>query len=1026
MSILGGFQEPVIFDVQVIADKAIAQFRAVDAELKNMEKSGAAGAAGINKMAAAGKIATGILLGVGAAAGLLGVMSVKAAMDAEKSYTRETVALKAAGLGQQANIDMAKAQAEANTHLGFTVDQTTQAFGTLITATGNYNDSQKLLNVSMDLARYKGIDLATAANVVARGTQGSAKAFKELGITLDTTIPKQAAINKAFDELQKKITGQNAAYLDTFSGKLSKMGAEAKLAEEKIGNYLIPILSSAIGFIADNAKAILELIAGITAVAVGYKIYTGLVVAFNVAQAVSGAILAANIALEERRAVAVAADTAAQLALHTAIQVGMADMYGLGVATGVMTGLEADATIATSALAVAEGEASIASRALAGAMAMVDIAMDANPIMAVVAAVALLAAAFIGLDKLLGDGKGQGYTGQAQDTGRSSLAGIQAKRAQDALDARAKALGISQDKYNPHSQTTSSANEQGNFNLSGVAAEDAAKARLAAEKKAAAAAKTLASQHKAKLIADNKAVTTIYADMNKVITADTDRRNAIQKTLQDTERSAYQSHTDSMFQMTRSFNDGLYVLNRDRGINEDKLRRSAQQAEEADITKFNFDITAQEEKNADAITKIKQAAADKTTAIIDASEKQRTADMQAAADKQAAIVQKSIDLLTGAFNQATALDIGQTFADSLLPPTASSKSLSNTLINQVKDGVTASVSWWGSAQASSDTGLTSLMTNLKAKLQAAQELAKDSSALAAKGFSQSFIQSVVGQGTTIGDQMSKAILNSSPDTINQLQDLYSQIQTVSETGVTQLATQMSTGAHLATTALTNEYAQVATDLKQLLATNSADLAISINANNAALDKSLADQMISNSDAVAAINKTLADSRLSQKQTLDNALADEATSYNARLEDMHTSLTNSTNDANETLKRALKAAQDQFSTDIADTTTTTMKSLDALQAKLKATADEIKKLAGVKAAVGVMANSPAAAYISDPSLLDQSGKTNPNQIIGENGKAGVNFNQQNYFSVPTDAAQASADAIRFGKQALGTLTYGKGN
>ena len=45
---------------------------------------------------------------------------------------------------------------------------------------------------------------ATAAQTLARGTTGSAKAFKELGITLDSNLPKNEAIAKAFDQLNQK------------------------------------------------------------------------------------------------------------------------------------------------------------------------------------------------------------------------------------------------------------------------------------------------------------------------------------------------------------------------------------------------------------------------------------------------------------------------------------------------------------------------------------------------------------------------------------------------------------------------------------------------------------------------------------------------------------------------------------------------------------------------------------------------------------------------------------------------------
>ena len=786
------------------------------------------------------------------------------------------------------------------------------------------------------------------------------------------------------------------------------MGAEAKLAEEKLGNILIPTLTKGIDLIVKYGTEILIFVGTIVALAAAIKIATTVTKLWTAATAIQETVTA---------------------------------------------GLYAKAMIATGSVTVftaAEAAAATETGILVGAVEFLSAAMAANPIGAFIVALGLAALAAKELFGWLNKSSDQaakmgvvktGYSGGQLHGGgggytdgfdKAALAKNKAMQATNSVDAQEKARLANANRTDAQKAADGEA-----FRLSGLAASDKAKADKAARNAAAAAAKADAAQKKATLLSDYKAVANIYKDMNKVILQDADRKRAILKTLHANEAAAEYSHTESLFNLNRGHNEDLYRLKRDRGIAEDKLNRSAEQKETADLEKHSFVILQQEEKNTDAVVKIKATAAEKIVALTKASTdkitqltktsvEQQTADIQNAADKQKGIVQKSIALLTNAFNQATGLDIGKEFADSLLPPQASSQSLSDTLLNQVKDGVTASVPRLGTTQATAQTGLGSLMTNLKAKLVAANQLSKDASDLAAKGFSQSFIQSVVSQGTTVGDKMSQAILNSSPETIGELKSLYSQIEIVSEQGVTKLATQMNSGAKLATSALTEEYAQVAVDLRVILAKNSADLATAIAKESADLATATADentiltknldaQVAANASAIAAIDKTLSDSRKANKQTLDNGLADQKISYDTSLEDMNTALGDALFDANKTLKKALKDAQEQFKTDIQDTTDATMKSLGELQTKLKEVALEIKKLAGIKASVKVLADAPASDYLAKTKDLNSSDYSGRNADVGNSGN--VTIHAPVTVTTPQEIPSSLTSLIKLGTLSL---------
>jgi hypothetical protein len=147
--------------------------------------------------------------------------------------------------------------ADAYYQLGFQGSEAISAMGTLVTATGDVSQANKLMAMSADLARYKNISMEDSAKILARGTQGSAKAFKELGITLDTTIPKNKAIAKAFDELNTKIGGQAQAYTKTFAGQMAILKERFDQVFQTLAANVLPILSKFLGYITANGKALL-------------------------------------------------------------------------------------------------------------------------------------------------------------------------------------------------------------------------------------------------------------------------------------------------------------------------------------------------------------------------------------------------------------------------------------------------------------------------------------------------------------------------------------------------------------------------------------------------------------------------------------------------------------------------------------------------------------------------------------------------------------------------------------------------
>ena len=193
--------------------------------------------------------------------------SVKAAEEAQVTVSALGVAMNNAKVNTEANRQVIEKTTGSMEALGFKANDTRGALTKMITATGSVTESQRLMGVAADYARLKHEDLTQAATILTRGTTGAARAFREFGITLDTNLPKNQAITKAFDELNKKIGGQAAAYAETYAGKLAIMGAQSEDLKEKIGALLLPVLTKleswfigAVKWLA-NHKAALEAVA---------------------------------------------------------------------------------------------------------------------------------------------------------------------------------------------------------------------------------------------------------------------------------------------------------------------------------------------------------------------------------------------------------------------------------------------------------------------------------------------------------------------------------------------------------------------------------------------------------------------------------------------------------------------------------------------------------------------------------------------------------------------------------------------
>ena len=279
-------------------------------------------ATNFEKMAAVGK---GALLGLGAVAVGVGGLSLKMAGEFEKAHSRLEQSLKNVGTtfdAQKAQIDKADAAMEK---FGFTNANTQDALAYLTTALKSPQKAFADLGLAADLAKFKNVDLATAALAVARAQEGNLRPLKQLGIDLpvaaggakavaaaQATVATQTqklttflhAHNNAMSTsskyhltyqqmvdkltvsqkklkdaqsagtdimvgLAKAIHGQAQAASETFDGKLLHLKAQTEDVGKSIGIFLIPKIEALVGAIASTIdwfkkhKAIAEALGGI-------------------------------------------------------------------------------------------------------------------------------------------------------------------------------------------------------------------------------------------------------------------------------------------------------------------------------------------------------------------------------------------------------------------------------------------------------------------------------------------------------------------------------------------------------------------------------------------------------------------------------------------------------------------------------------------------------------------------------------------------------------------------------------------
>ena len=344
------------------------------------------------------------------------------------------------------------------------------------------------------------------------------------------------------------------------------------------------------------------------------------------------------------------------------------------------------------------------------------------------------------------------------------------------------------------------------------------------------------------------------------------------------------------------------------------------------------------------------------------------------AQRQADIIQQSMDRLRDAYKSAVQINVASIF-DS--------------------DQIAGSVD--------------GLVQTLRSKLLASRQLVENAAELSSAGFSQTFIEQVVGAGTDVGNELAEAILNSTPETVNELKMLYGEIEKQSETGLDTLSQQIYDQTGLATSELRNLYAATEQELIESLEAQNVAYQETVASINAEFNESIASAAVARDEALADAQAALDESILEAKIARDEALQETE-------EDLRDALLRAAEGFNNDIERiekifkdkiaSMKGAISGLSAQIAGVNS----ALNQAQAKVQATAAKLVTPKLTPFAEGGLVTGPTAALI---------GEAGPEVVIPLDrfdSMMGMGQPAVNYYAAPNQSLDSERELFQAMKRA----------
>lgn len=135
---------------------------------------------------------------------------------------------------------------------GITDDELRPAFERLSRSTKDTEESQKLLNIALDVSTATGKPLEAVANALGKAYDGNANALGKLGLGIDATILKSGDLNLITTALAENFGGFAAQRADTFSGKMDRLKIAFDEGKETVGSFILDAITPLVSLIVEK------------------------------------------------------------------------------------------------------------------------------------------------------------------------------------------------------------------------------------------------------------------------------------------------------------------------------------------------------------------------------------------------------------------------------------------------------------------------------------------------------------------------------------------------------------------------------------------------------------------------------------------------------------------------------------------------------------------------------------------------------------------------------------------------------
>jgi hypothetical protein len=116
-------------------------------------------------------------------------------------------------------------------------------FQTLLNVTGSVDLAQRSLEAALDISAGTTQSLTTVVAAISAGVRGQTKGIRSLNSGIDENILATGDMNQIMEELEKRFSGQAAARLDTYAGKMDALKKSTDEATKIIGEGLLDALT---------------------------------------------------------------------------------------------------------------------------------------------------------------------------------------------------------------------------------------------------------------------------------------------------------------------------------------------------------------------------------------------------------------------------------------------------------------------------------------------------------------------------------------------------------------------------------------------------------------------------------------------------------------------------------------------------------------------------------------------------------------------------------------------------------------